>query len=110
MAYDDLSFSFERLDVYRCAVTVARWIRQAPWPAGSAHLKDQGIRAAQSMVLNIAEGASRGGQPGTNHFRIAKGSAGEVLAVLDLVDLPGGAEQQQLLRRIGAMLHRMRGR
>ncbi len=39
-----------------------------------------------------------------------KGSAGEALAALDLIELPGGAEKQQLLRRVGAMLQRMKGR
>lgn len=105
MAYD---FTFEQMDVYRLALSVARWMRRAPWPAGTAHLKDQGTRAADSTVLNIAEGCSRGGKPGRNHFRIAQGSAGEALAVLDLVDLPAGTDQQQLLRRVGAMLHRMK--
>lgn len=105
MAYD---FAFEQLDVYRLSVAVARWMRQAPWPTGTAHLKDQGTRAADSTVLNIAEGCSRGGNPGRNHYRIAQGSAGEALAVLDLVDLPGGRDQQQLLRRVGAMLQRMK--
>lgn len=107
MAYD---YGFERTDVYRLAVRVARWMRRSSWPAGTAHLRDQGTRAADSVVLNIAEGLSRGGKPGRNHLRIAQGSAGEALAVLDLVDLPGGPEQQQLLRRVGAMLQKMKGR
>jgi len=94
------------LDVYRVALSIARWMRQARWPTGAAHLKDQGTRAAESMVLDIAEGCSRGGKAGRNHFRIAQGSAGEALAVLDLADLPGGGEQQQRLRRVGAMLQR----
>ncbi len=105
MAYD---FTFERLDVYRLSVEVARWMRKARWPVGAAHLRDQGTRAADSIVLDVAEGCSRGGKPGRNHYRIAQGSAGEALAVLDLVDLPAAAEQQQRLRRIGAMLQRMR--
>ena len=88
------------------ALSIARWMRQARWPTGAAHLKDQGTRAAESMVLDIAEGCSRGGKAGRNHFRIAQGSAGEALAVLDLADLPGGGEQQQRLRRVGAMLQR----
>ena len=107
MAYD---FAFENMDVYRLARGVARWMRQTTWPTGASHLRDQGTRAADSIVLNIAEGLSRGGKPGRNHFRIAQGSAGEVLAVLDLIDLPGGAEQQQLLRRVGAMLQKLKGR
>ena len=77
------------------------------WSSGAAHLKDQGTRAADSVVLNTAEGYTRPGRAGNNQLRIAQASAGEALAVLDLVDLPGGSAQQQKLRRIGAMLQRM---
>ncbi len=107
---NDYDFGFETLDAYRVAVTAARWMRSTRWPTGSSHLQDQGTRAADSMVLNLAEGVSRGGRPGENHLRIARASAGEALAVLDLIDLPGGAEQQQRLRRVGAMLTRLRVR
>lgn len=103
------AFRFENLDVYRVALTVARWVHRVHWPTGMAHLKDQGVRAADSTVLNIAEGVARGGRPGLNHLRIAQGSAGEVLAVLDIAGLPGAAEQQDRLRRVGAMLQKMKG-
>jgi hypothetical protein len=32
------------------------------------------------------------------------GSAAEAASVLDLIDLPGGPEKQEELRRVGAML------
>ncbi|MCA9568024.1 MAG: hypothetical protein KC656_09285, partial [Myxococcales bacterium] len=57
---------------------------------------------------NIAEGLSRGGRPGTNHLRIALGSAGEAFAALDVADFPGCAEKRAELRRIGAMVSRLR--
>ncbi len=104
MAYE---YGFEGLDVYRLAVEVARWLRAQRWPTCTAHLKDQGTRAADRTVLNIAEGLTRPGQAGTNQLRIAQASAGETLSVLDLVDLRGGPDQQQKLRRVGAMLHKM---
>ena len=107
MAYD---YRFEQMDVYRVAVAVARWMRSQHWPTGTSHLRDQGTRAADSMALNIAEGIGRGGKPGRNHLRIAQGSAAEALAVLDLLDLPGGVEQQQRLRRVGAMLTKLQDR
>jgi four helix bundle protein len=103
------AYRFENLDVYRVALSVARWTHKVRWPNGLADLKDQGIRAADSAVLNIAEGVARGGRPGLNHFRIAQGSAGELLAVLDIAALPGSAEQQERLRRVGAMLQKMLG-
>ncbi len=60
------------------------------------------------MVLNIAEGA---GHPPSesrrHHYRIAAASASEVAAVLDLIALPGGAERQEELRRVVAMLVKM---
>jgi four helix bundle protein len=101
-------FTHERLDCYRLAVEVNRWFEQAGFPPGRAHLKDQGLRASDSIVCNIAEGcARRGTAAGRNALRIALGEAGECCAVLDLVSLPGAGEQQQKLRRIGAMLQRL---
>jgi four helix bundle protein len=105
MAYD---FGFENLDVFRLAVEVVCWMREAPWVAGMAHLKDQGTRAAESMVLNIAEGCGRRGKAGDNHLRIARGSAAEVLAVLHIAQLAGSQPQMAKLRRIGLMLERLR--
>jgi four helix bundle protein len=102
------SFAHEQLDCYRLAVEVNRWFDQAVFPAGRAHLKDQGLRASDSVVCNIAEGcARRGTAAGRNSLRIALGSAGECCAVLDLVSLTGAREQQQKLRRVGAMLFRL---
>lgn len=103
-------FDHERLDVYRAAVEAARRIRAARWPRRSAHIRDQAVRASESIVLNIAEGVGRGpGDARRNHHRIAFGSTAEARAALDVVDLP---EEQmipidRLLRRIGAMLARM---
>lgn len=101
-------FHFEGLDVYKLAVTVARWMRTTHWPADAHHLRGEAIRAADSVVLNIAEGIARGGKSGMNHFRIAKGSAGEAFAALDVTDFPGCAERRAELRRIGAMVTRLR--
>ncbi len=98
----------ERLDVYRLAVEVTRWVVAANFPAGMAPLRDQAVRASQSIVLNIAEGASRRGQAGRNHFRIALGSVAETAAVLDLVAIAGAADQQGKLRRVASMLYRLR--
>ena len=102
------AFAFEGLDVYRLSLEVARWFRTVDWPEGAAHrLRDNAVRAADSVVLNIAEGRMRGGKAGLNHYRIALGSAGEALAVLDVVDIELGPAQQDKLRRVGAMLAKM---
>lgn len=48
-------------------------------------LADQWRRAAQSVVLNIAEGASRGGtKEFRKHLGIARASLDEVEAIIDL--------------------------
>jgi four helix bundle protein len=104
------AFRFETLDVYRLSVSIARWMHATRWPAGMTHLKDQGTRAADSIVLNLAEGLSRGGKPGANHLRIAMGSAGEALACLDIADFPGCEDRREELRRVSAMLNRLRTR
>ena len=103
------TLSHENLNGYKLAVEVARWIRQAPFPRGDGPLKDQARRAADSVVLNMAEGA----YPGTEkerarHFRIARASAAETCAVLDLMDLDEGPARQHQLRRVVAMLCKLR--
>lgn len=98
------AFPHESLDCYHLAVAVARWVAATRFPARHADLADQALRAAQSVVLNIAEGAARRGPTSKNHFRIALGSAAEASAVLDLVDVPEAAARQAELRRVGAML------
>ena len=120
-----MELGHERLDVYKLALEVARWAAQQPIPAQRKHLRDQLVRAADSVVLNggprrsrdciaarrrrlPAEGAGRElGDSRRNHFRIAAGSASEVAAVLDLVPLPGGPERQEELRRVVAMLTKL---
>jgi four helix bundle protein len=104
----ELNFPHEGLDCYQLAVGVARWTLAQRFPPRCADLADQAARAATSIPLNIAE-ACRGGAAGKNHFRIAMGSASELCAVLDLVDLPDGALRQSELRRIGAMLRKLAG-
>ena len=99
-------FPFETSDAYQLAVTCNRRIASLRYPAGRGHLKNQAIRAADSMVLNLAEGWERGrGDAANNLFRIAKGSAAEAFAVVDLVNGPEDLKTD--LRRVGAMLARL---
>ena len=104
-----MSLDHEQLDVYQVALGVARWAAVQAIPVQRKHLRDQLVRAADSVVLNLAEGCGR--EPGSdarrNHYRIARGSAAEVSAVLDLVALPGGPERQHELRRVVAMLTKL---
>ena len=54
------SFDHERLDCYRLAIEVNRWFSRAGFPRGRSHLRDQGLRASDSVVCNIAELDSAG--------------------------------------------------
>ena len=97
-------FDHENLDAYKLALEVAKSCSALRIPAGRSHLRDQLQRAADSVVLNIAEGRARGGDAGRNHFRIAAGSAAETCAALDLIASPEALVEQPKLRRLGAML------
>lgn len=102
-------FNFERMDVYRLAVETNRWFSRQTFPTGRAKLRDQGQRAIDSVVLNIAEGLSKRGASRRHSLEIALGEAGEVFAVLDIVGFREGQAYQDKLRRIGAMLNKMSG-
>src|SRR2546428_12226935 len=67
------------------AVQSRPWIKKLP-PEECDALADQWRRASYSVVLNIAEGASRRGpREFRRHLDIARGSLHEVAVVLDLV-------------------------
>jgi hypothetical protein len=75
----EYQFGHENLDVYCLAVGVARWAARQHIPTARRHLRDQLVRAADSVVLNIAEGAGQAlGAASKNHYRIAMGSASVV--------------------------------
>jgi four helix bundle protein len=99
----------EKLDVYRLAADVARWVIQTPFPRGLSDLKNKGNRAACSVALNIAEGLKRTNKARSNHLQIARGSAAEVLTVLDIAGPKEASQQMERLRRIDRMLQKMGG-
>src|SRR5204863_7243450 len=69
------------------AVQSRPWIKKLP-PEECDALADQWRRASYSVVLNIAEGASRRGpREFRRYLDIARGSLHEVAVVLDLVPL-----------------------
>lgn len=108
--------SFQKLDVYRCSIEVVAIAGDvaAEIPRGRADLRDQLQRAALSIPLNIAEGAGRASEAdGARFFAIARGSAMECAAVLDVVHVLGAVGEEQhrraaeLLARVVAMLTKM---
>ena len=76
----------ERLEAYSIALEFHRRLVPLARQRGLASLRDQLMRAADSVVLNLAEGAGRMARDDKRRFyEIALGSAMESAAVLDLL-------------------------
>jgi four helix bundle protein len=106
-----------RLDVYCVAVEFQVLASQLIRACGLGALRDQLDRASVSIVLNIAEGAGRFAPADKAHFyRIARGSAMECVAALDLLSARGLSDDLVLRRgrayltRVIAMLTRLAAR
>ena len=103
------------LDAYRVAVEFYRLLRQSTRRV-RGHVVDQSHRAAESVVLNVAEAYPTTGPDRARRFRIAGNEAAECEAALDLFELRGelsGAvlvTLRALLDRERAMLWRLSGR
>ncbi len=81
--------NFENTRIYNKAlelVALAHHIN-AELPTGCGFLADQLRRATASVVLNFAEGYDKGSSKEQRRFfRMARGSAQEVAAILDVAD------------------------
>ena len=108
--------SFQKLDVYQCSIRLVRLAVEiaGSMPRGHAPLSDQLRRAAWSVPLNIAEAAGRGSPAdAARHYAIARGSAMEVAAVLDVMGCLGALGEDkhrqglELLARIVGMLTKL---
>jgi len=105
----------EKLDVYQCAIEFLEvaFTLVAKLPRGHSALADQLRRAATSIPLNIAEAAGKTSSPDRARFHaIARGSAMECGAILDVVRLLNVAESdvargKEFLVRAVAMLSKM---
>jgi len=112
IAEDVSVLATDRLDAYRVALefaALAARVRVTP-----ASLRDQIERASASIVLNLAEGVGRTSTPDQAHFfSIARGSALECAAVLDLLLARGvlsassHRDGRGLLVRVVQMLSRL---
>ena len=113
--------SHEKLDVYKLSIAFADLALKliASFRNGKdfGPLADQLRRAAISVPLNIAEGSGRFTDPDrVRFFSIARGSAMECGAILDIAQLGETADEElidqgkALLRRIVALLTRMAGK
>jgi four helix bundle protein len=110
------TFDHERLDVYRLSIDyVAFSYRIAKGLTGvNRPARDQWLRAAQSIPLNIAEGNGKQSLKDKNRFfEIARGSALEcasihdVLRVCDAIDDDSNRRGKLDLKRIVSMLTRL---
>jgi four helix bundle protein len=111
-----MSFGHEKLDVYRLAIEYVGWAFRLCERLKGQHsnIKDQLLRAAQSIPLNIAEGNGKATEGERRRFfEIARGSARECGAAQDVLEVCGGLTIQEnqdakkVLDRIAAMLTRL---
>ena len=80
-------FHHQRLLCFQMALEIAKRVPRliARWPRGHAYLEDQLKRAVASVGLNIVEGNQRtGSKERARFFAIARGSAAESAAAIDL--------------------------
>ena len=108
--------SFQKLDVYRCAIGFLALSIQlaADLPKGHAALVDQLRRASLSVPLNIAEAAGRVSDADVaRHYGIARGSAMECAAIVDVLQVLGAIDRHrhahglELLERVVSMLTKL---
>ena len=113
-----MQLDHERLDVYQVSLDFAAWSYELAKSLKSLdrHLRDQLLRASQSIALNIAEGCGKLPSADRRRFlQIAGGSARECGAILDIlvrcqvITDAEGKRGKELLVRIVAMLTRMMG-
>ena len=110
----DALLDAEKLDVYRIALEFQAVAGQLVPKRGYAELRDQLDRASISIVLNIAEGCGRRSPADKGRFyTMARGSATECAAILDLLGARGLVDDRprtrarSLLVRVVQMLTRL---
>lgn len=110
------TFDHERLDVYRLSIDYVAFAYRIAKGLSGVHrpARDQWLRAAQSIPLNIAEGNGKQSlKDKTRFFEIARGSALEcaaihdMLRVCDAIDDESNIHGKSELKRIVSMLTRL---
>ena len=93
----------EKLIAYQEARKLLAAVREAC--IGESHLRDQALRAATSVCLNISEGAGRASPADKARvFAIARGEASEAAAAVHVASLSGlcAVEYAERVRKIAA--------
>ena len=93
---------YQNLIAYQVARELVVIIREAK--IADAKLRDQALRSAKSVCLNIAEGTGRTGADQKRVFVIARGEASETVAALYIAGLCGDCDAN--CARLGAALGR----
>ena len=110
------TFDHEKLDVYRLSIDYVAfsYAIASRLTGNKRHARDQWLRAAQSIPLNIAEGNGKHClKDRSRFFDIARGSALECAAIHDVltvcpaIDVDDNLTGKSQLRRIVAMLTRL---
>lgn len=107
-----MTFGHEKLDVYQKSIHYVGWAYHfCSELKGHRNAKDQLLRAAQAIPLNLAEGNGKAtAADRRRYFEIARGSALECAAVQDVLEVCGAlssdlnTDMKQVLDRIVAML------
>ena len=111
-----MTFDHEKLNVYQVSLEFVSSIHglARALPTDFRHARDQLLRASLSIPLNIAEGnGKRGLRDRSRFFEIARGSAMECAAVLDVLVACKAQSadklepEKLLLHRIVSMLSKM---
>ena len=92
---NDPIFDHDRLDVYRLSIDYVAAAFEVSKSLGGLHrhARDQWLRAAQSIPLNIAEGnGKRSLKDRARFFDIARGSSFECAAIQDVLVATGGLD------------------
>jgi four helix bundle protein len=93
------SLPHHRLVAYQVAVELLVLVRDAR--LRDATLREQALKSAKSVCLNIAEGAGRVSQADKARvFGIARGEVLEACAALELAGLLGGTSEETVQRCI----------
>jgi len=92
-------FDHEKLDVYREAIAFCGWVGEfLAGISAKAAAKDQLDRASTSIPLNIAEGNGKfSARDRAQFFEMARGSALECAACLDVLLVPKLANEEQVI-------------
>jgi len=114
--YDLPQLTYERLDVYKLAISYLTLMAPVleSLPRGNALPADQLKRASLSIPLNVAEAAGKVTTADrSRYYATARGSAMECGAIMDVCRALGMLDEERVMRgkgmlvRIVAMLTRM---